>query len=81
MGAVKVIFDITNMEDLEAEKVSTYLETLNGVTTVEMIHPHGNNGHRETHEFWVSYDPDRTRMHDIHAALEHNGYQNFAVSL
>jgi hypothetical protein len=80
MGAVKVIFDITNIKDLEAEKVSTYLETLNGVTTVDMIHPHGN-GHKATHEFWVSYDPDRTHMRDIHTALEHNGYQNFAVSL
>jgi len=50
MEAVKVIFDITNMEDNEAEKVSTYLGALNGVTGVEMIHPHGN-GHKETHEF------------------------------
>jgi len=81
MGSVKVIFDITNMEDTEAEKVSAYLAALNGVTDVEMIHPHGNNGHRETHEFWVSFNAERTHARDIHTALEHNGYQNFAVSL
>jgi len=80
MEAVKVIFDITNMEDTEAEKVSTYLEALNGVTGVEMIHPHGN-GHKETHEFWVSFNADRTQARDIHTALENNGYRNFAVSL
>ena len=80
MGAVKVIFDITNMEDIEAEKVSSYLGALNGVTDVGLIHPHGN-GHPETHEFWVSYDPDRTHATDIHTALEHNGYRNFAVGL
>jgi hypothetical protein len=80
MSDVKVIFDITNMRDGDAEKVQHTLTQLNGVQDVEMIHPHGN-GHNETHEFWVSYDPGHTHMKDIHTALEHNGYNNFAVSL
>lgn len=80
MDAVKVIFDITNMADTEGEKVSTFLGALNGVTEVAMIHPHGN-GHQEGHEFWVSFNADHTHAQDIHTALEHNGYHNFAVSL
>jgi len=80
MGSVRVIFDVTNMEDIEAGKVQRTLRRVNGVDRVEMIHPHGTSAN-ETHEFWVDYDPQHTSMAALHQDLERDGYRNFAVSL
>jgi len=80
MGSVRVIFDVTNMEDTEAGKVQRTLRRVNGVDKVEMIHPHGEAGN-ESHEFWVDYDPQHTSMKALHRDLERGGYRNFAVSL
>ena len=79
MGSIRVIFDVTNMEDNEATKVQRCLNRINGVDKVEMIHPHGA-ARDETHEFWVDYDPHHTSMTALHRSLERNGYRNFAVS-